>query len=154
MEESITKEEIIEGNKLIANFMKDEYVSSSDGWIYPINDFRSYRSWRTSELKYFTSWEWLMLVINKIHDLEEEYPVVKNNFHIWILKRHVRFIYYYDDYCIRAEEIKNDEVFKKFQDSFKDYRYCIFDESPIFATWQGIVDFIKWFQNKESSNDK
>jgi hypothetical protein len=69
----MTKEEIIEGNKLIAEFMypeaKKEYemgeIDISDG-IYKkmclvMNDF--------NHMSYHTSWDWLMPVVEKIENL-------------------------------------------------------------------------------------
>lgn len=105
------------------------------------------------DLKYHEDWNWMMEVINRIHDLEwdDPNPEVQNNFHIMILKRHVRFIYDYDNWCIRPEDIVKDttgEKFKKFEDSSKDYRYVIFDNSPLYATYCGVVDFIKWYNEK------
>lgn len=55
---TLTQEQIIEGNKLIANFK---------GWIWP--EDAEYRLYEEHALKYHSSWHWLMPVIEKIESI-------------------------------------------------------------------------------------
>ena len=81
----MTKEEILEGNKLIAEFMGGTFknISSKDiavSWVsihmkdddvnfqeedYPEKPHNG-SCWKFNELKYHSSWDWLMPVVEKI----------------------------------------------------------------------------------------
>lgn len=59
-----------EGNRVIAEYMEDEYVEHSDSWIYPGTEdpeylYRSHKSWRTNELRYSKDWNWIIPVAIK-----------------------------------------------------------------------------------------
>jgi hypothetical protein len=55
------KKEIIEGNRLIAEFMKDyELITDKGVYLYPQKGFY------VDELEYHSSWDWLMPVVEKI----------------------------------------------------------------------------------------
>lgn len=147
----MSEQEIIEeGNKIILEFIKDQKnpLNNIEGFYttHPMIEWISYKN--KYEFQFHKSWDWLMPIVDQIHNLEEEYPVVKNNFHIWIMKRFVRIIYDYDGYCIDPDKL-NDETFKRFDAASKDYRYIIFDNKPIYATFCGIVDFLKWFKEQK-----
>lgn len=67
----MTKEEIEEGNKLIAEFMGWKYIAADetkhfkyDYYIQP--DRNHFDAWR---LEYHSSWDWLMPVYKKIKDM-------------------------------------------------------------------------------------
>lgn len=67
----MTKEEILLGNKLIAEFMAD----------YDLK-----RNWSKVPLLYNSSWDWLMPVVEKIKGMEKEYPIAIDsvtNIFIW-----------------------------------------------------------------------
>lgn len=72
-----------ESNKLIANFMGVKYKSDSD-YIKDIEEMRGngifydQGCFMESELKYNSSWDWLMPVVEKIQKLYEE-GVYNNN---------------------------------------------------------------------------
>jgi hypothetical protein len=65
-------EEIVEGNKLIAEFMG--YTPYSDGWItIPHETFDTVvDSEIVYQLRFHTSWDWLMPVVEKIESLQPE----------------------------------------------------------------------------------
>lgn len=69
----MTKEEILEGNKLIAEFiqLRGEYDEDKD-LIYLESDIDGKGVYSFSELKYHTSWDWLMPCIGKISNVCEE----------------------------------------------------------------------------------
>lgn len=58
----MTQEEIIEGNKLIAEFMDAKPSDYGKPW----------KKWMYSELEYHSSWDWLMPCIGKISNECEE----------------------------------------------------------------------------------
>ena len=57
----------MEDNKLIAEF--DGWKLSSDGITY-MNPQDKDDCWITEEMKYHTSWDWLMPVVERIKDIE------------------------------------------------------------------------------------
>ena len=63
----MTSKEIIEGNKLIAEFMGKT--------IYPVRGTKEFKKWKGTpcdyeyfEVKYHSSWDWLMPVCKKINE--------------------------------------------------------------------------------------
>jgi len=70
--------EIIEGDKLIAEFMEVNKVLNSEGnivyWYYSPE-----KGYLCSMLKYHSSWDWLMPVVSKINSLENLYLWEKHN---------------------------------------------------------------------------
>ena len=58
----MTTEQILKGNKLIAEFMDIEYDSADETYHFD--------NWRGIEhLEYHTSWNWLMPVVEKIENI-------------------------------------------------------------------------------------
>lgn len=72
----MNKEEVIEGNKLIAEFMEYRFKNQSKYWcIYPLDDNSFLRNlgWvEFNNLKFHLSWDWLMPCIGKISNVCEE----------------------------------------------------------------------------------
>lgn len=62
----MTNKEIIEGNKLIAEFME---VDVSD---YTSYEEESRKCYAENDLEYHSSWEWLMPVVEKIESITNE----------------------------------------------------------------------------------
>jgi len=66
----------IENNKLIAEFMGEEaneyanYSFPQHGYLKLNGEFKT--DFKVSELKYHTSWDWLMLVAERIEEEENE----------------------------------------------------------------------------------
>ena len=69
----MSEQEIIEGNKLIAEFMGIRITKSKYGCNHPLVTC-SYPDY--SNLKYHSSWDWLMPVVSKIGKMYED--LVKN----------------------------------------------------------------------------
>ncbi len=109
----MTKEEILEGNKLIAEFMQAKNEISD---VYYLPEFGHYfnsygqiewnECFRSNELKYHTSWDWLMPCIGKISNKCEEpeeldglkYALLTNNIEeAWIFC--IEFIKWYNEKC-------------------------------------------------------
>ena len=73
--------EIIEENKLIAEFMGAEKSHFGDYIVYPLNvDANAFGKTEYSDLKYHSSWNWLMPVVEKIGLLK--YPFYIYTSHI------------------------------------------------------------------------
>jgi hypothetical protein len=70
-------EEIIEGNKLIAEFMgfKSYYYSGESNMVEVSGKMKSLNSWA----KYHSSWDWLMPVVNKCYNLQYKQGWKKEN---------------------------------------------------------------------------
>ena len=78
----MTSEEILDGNKLIAEFMGavthktapviiSPYIKNDEVWYgdNTIPNEQRESSFRISELKYHSSWDWLMPVVEKIENV-------------------------------------------------------------------------------------
>ena len=116
----MTQEEITEGNKLIANFWcgwKEgelfTYPNGGKGWIYS----------NMQEVKFHSSWDWLMPVVEKINNLGAfEFTIYNRQGIIWSAK--------YDFTPLGASK-----------------RYLISASAPttLEAVWLTVIDFIKWY---------
>lgn len=119
-------EEIIEGNKLIAEFrgLREE---SPGRWYDPTQIPHP----RFRELKYHSSWDWLMPVVEKIedsHKLSEGY-----GFSVMI-----------DNWNCEIQNLISGEIISSFNPSSHPIH------SKIEAAWLAVVEFIKWYnQNKK-----
>jgi hypothetical protein len=60
----MTNEEILQGNKMIAEFMG--LWEAEEGYLY---NTQFEKGFRMSDLQYHSSWDWLMPVVGKIEDL-------------------------------------------------------------------------------------
>ena len=126
-------EDIIEGNKLIAEFMGtkrgtrylDEDVSVS-------GQFEMLCS--ASELQYHISWDWLMPVVERIMDLcDKQTTFICHRFFIGV-----------SSVNIKIEDMQRN--FHQFD------AYIINRSSRISAVYQVCVEFIEWY-NKEKENE-
>src|SRR5437773_1868401 len=66
------KNEVVEGNKLIAEFLGAKY----DGrkyWTFPDGSMKIHSPDYSSQLKYHSSWDWLMPVVEKIGKMYDPY---------------------------------------------------------------------------------
>lgn len=135
-------EEIIKGNKLIAEFIGLKQVKWPNEkelfWVNNnfIEDFTHYEDYsntskfdwgnslpQTDRLSYDHSWNWLMSVVQKIEDL---------GFSISILNKSC---------CVLIKG-------KGIEDSItRGYIYS--KESKIESVWLGVIEFIKWYNKQE-----
>lgn len=117
------EDEIIEGNKLIAEFMGYKRIGNST-WKYQYwtNGSRSYHD---DTIKYNTSWDWLMEVVEKIETSADqdtghcEVTITENNCRIH------RFSY------------------------VKEFIKTYNSGSKIMAVWEAVVLFIKWYNDQK-----
>ena len=130
-------ENIEENNRLIAKFMatKNEI---SDIFYLPQHGhyFNSYgqiewnECFRTNELKYHSSWDWLMSVVEKIEKMSTEKMFVDVRIQGGLIGIYVKgvaskgydFLYQKDGYS---------------------------NGSKIEAVWLSVVEFIKWYNSKK-----
>lgn len=113
----------LEGNKLIAEFMGGEYDANHSPSYPCFHKLHNGGTWDLDELKYHTSWDWLMPVVEKINVLDNrEYDVI-----IWRSDCHIN----------NREEILFESSILKRKDTL------------ILVVWGCIVQFLKWYnQNK------
>lgn len=135
----MTTQEIIEGNKLIAEFMTGEtyntfYLPEFGQYFNSYGQIEYTETFSPNELKYHSSWDWLMPVVEKIEDVKvgllkngdnQEY---RNQFYIM---RNVSWITP-SNWC----------------NNLIDTIVC---KTKIEAVWLACVEFIKWYneQNKK-----
>lgn len=112
-------EEIIEGNKIIAEFIGQH--------VTPVELRRNImvKSYYVDELKYHTSFEWLMTVVEDIMEIAK--VEMKNNS---VAKSCVIYNRDYDNHGI--EDV----------------------DSLLTATYKAVVQFITWHNNQKKENGK
>lgn len=133
----MTQKEILEGNKLIADFMEvknvREYsfnrkikcliITEDDGYIDFVEGMNI--------LSYHDNWNRLMSVVEKIESIED---CEKSNFQFSILS---------DNEC---------EIFGKYIDYQHprfSYLNCVKENSKIKSVYKAAVDFIKWYNENK-----
>ena len=107
------QDEIIEGNKLIAEFMQWKHCEDIE-----------YDNYEMSQLKYHSSWDWLMGVVEKIEELGYDTGIC--------------------GVMINGERL-TEVMFSPVQ---KDSKIEIHSRQPIpkiELTWQSVIQFIKWY---------
>ena len=129
----MSEQEIFLGNKLIAEFMGLE-KNDFGYWVNKDYLFDAQLKLFDFELKFYSSWDWLMPVVEKIESLiflnklldfttDEEWSV---NVSIEL------------DVCIIHHEDRNEHLFMPI---------ISFKEGKIKATWFAVVEFIKWYNS-------
>tara|TARA_R110002012_G_scaffold28141_3_gene89074 strand:+ start:2529 stop:2822 length:294 start_codon:yes stop_codon:yes gene_type:complete len=73
----------MENNKLIAEFMELEATPKYNPKEYYVKEYNSGEWYLPEEMKYHTSWDWLMPVINKIRSMESTYEVEEVGKYDW-----------------------------------------------------------------------
>lgn len=112
----MTQEQIIEGNKLIAEFMgfTDDYLEMRKGFT-------------SGELKYHSSWEWLMDAVDKIESITfypKDIPNFSTSFSFIIHKKFVIINGIAAGYPANKTDVL---------------------DSKRMAVWLSVVEFIKWY---------
>lgn len=131
----MTDKEIQEGNKLIAEFIGWKYNSKEYNWRHSRIDWSSWVDLKNvghKEMFFHSSWDWLMPVVEEIEAIEVDTtplpprpdPMPKRLFWVSIQKSNITI----------AEDYKITSIAERFN-----YK------SKIEATWECIVQFIKWY---------
>ncbi len=142
--ETMTDKEIIEGNKLIAGFLQlqyhkvnqrkwisqsfDDYGSTAlNGYWMEKGEYYFYNSEQCSEsqLKFHSSWDWLMPVLDKIQAQVYGVNIVNNYCQIIVLNKNNTYKY--------AKTVTE-------------------SKSKIENAWQSAVEFITWHNKQNQSN--
>ena len=146
----MTKEEILEGNKLIAEFLGYVYVPYTAGhsgrpcgWViknYKLVDRKVPKLFlgrTTKDLLYHKSWDWLMPVVEKIENTKPFYSV-SNNAGFW-----------YNDETYTVDRNKPQYLCiisdKSCRIVINSANYFLERNNKLVATWFAVVEFIKWY---------
>src|SRR5262245_14630463 len=130
----MTEQEILEGNKTIAEFMKGKSRFNEQMQTKVVYGIQSLPGigldeieWKELELAYHASWAWLMAVVEKIENLDAGRGL----------------------YAVEIEGISCAIVFKDETDHPMYYVHHPEAESKILAVVTACVQFIQWYnQNK------
>lgn len=120
--------EIIEGNKLIAFFM--DLTDNNYGQQFIVENNKDWVS--ASNLKFHTSWDWLMPVVEKIKKLEFEFNT-------------------FSDYT-KTEKYRNEVRISELSVD-KYCRILIRNTDMLDAIFNAVVEFIKWY-NETQPNEQ
>ncbi len=116
----LTKEEILEGNKLIAVFMGDYF----DTGLEPSYYIRYNKEYKLEDSQFHCSWDWMMPVVDKINGMGKAYSFA-------IFKSYV---------SLTVE--KGGKVFKDY--SFAYSEYITPTQTGKEAAFKLLVKFVKW----------
>ena len=119
----MTDSEILEGNKLIAEFMGIQVIDNEiDSPFRPnLNCFRE------NELKYHSDWNWLMPVVGKISTIKFRFGRFSTK--IVTLSR--------EPYC-------------RMDSTAKSFRNSSYNGTPLInAVYETVLDFIKWYNKTQ-----
>ena len=135
----MTREEIIEGNKLIAKFEGAEELDKSSGlldsslcldMLHPIKNKKEYIS--LTELKYHSSWDWLMPVVEKIESTDPLGGIVMIQ----------------QGMCRITSRMLGDNSIKASNDNY----FLLGVKGKLLSTYKSVVEYIKWYnENKHIS---
>lgn len=122
------KTQILEGNKLIAEFMGFIFYDDENKY-YHIKD--GYFLCEPSQLKYHSSWDWLMLVVEKIENVNPENNVYETDFSFQFTNRVTEYS------CCVFMLHANEELF------------TVDAPTRIESAWLAVVEFIKWYNKNK-----
>lgn len=121
----MTNEEIIEGNKLIAEFMGGKFRKSKDkntlNKYFDLKD-KGYFYYE-NEIRYHTSWDWIMPVLEKIEQIG---CIIEISYSLVCMCR----------ICVIGK--KHEKAFNIINDNNGGLE-------PIIAIYKSVVEFIKWY---------
>lgn len=141
----MTKNEILEGNRLIVEFMQLE-MNEFGHYVDKDHLFSSQLKLFPFELRFDSSWDWLIPVIDKIENIGEDDQCLEDNFHFFIGKRFVRVVYDWNTYSTFDENNSFADL-EKYNKSQREYRYNLYG-TKLETVWQAVVDFIRWYNIK------
>ena len=126
----MTRKEVIEGNKLIAEFITIG-VNTETGWLHFRHPEIEAAPFNYEYYRFEESWDWLMPCIEKIELIEDDY--------------YGRFIVYIssNNCTIQSTNFRFDKISVKPSHYFN----SLYGNSKIEAVWVAIVEFIKWYNS-------
>lgn len=137
----MTNEEILNGNKLLAEFMGAKFDNHDNQhqkhWLFP-NSLNWYHNTVPGyifkhNLKYHSDWNWLMSVVDKIEDLR--YKDIEDNEIQWF---------------VVIGEGADCRIYHDYSDVDEIVVYGA--ESKIVAAWQAIVEFVRSYLKEENES--
>lgn len=151
----MSEKETIEGNKLIALFDGYEFTGALTHPNNPLGYFKKEIEGGgtlckvITDLEYHESWDELMPIIEKIESIGEGFIDSEDNYHVCMTKGYTRVIYSWSSFLAPLEGDSGNAA--RYFDSFKDYRHIVFDNNKLLSTFTAVVDFIKWFNEKNKT---
>lgn len=137
------EKEISEGNKLIAEFMGgvcSNYADGSKGWIIP-NLTKNGVEGDEKSLKFHSSWDWLMPVVEKIGKTIIPKDWLKAG---WDLSVH------YSIHSVGVSFEIGDHDLHITDSGIEAKMWDNISKEPITRTWLAVIEFIKWYnENKK-----
>ena len=141
----MTQEQILEGNKLIAEFM-----GLSQGLP---NETRWKKDWfekeigiRHSFLFYHSDWNWLMEVVEKIESFEYSVEIFKSASHNEPNKIFHRCV-------IEKMTNWNIELLSLSEEDDNTGKQYVKTDDKKLSTWTAVVEFIKWYNKNKEINE-
>jgi hypothetical protein len=120
----MTAQEVLNGNKLIAEFMGYVYIGGSGLFYVDSNK----QAWAIERVQFHSSWDWLMPVVEKIESMERKYDTDSKISFRWRV------------------EIKRQTCYIQYCFTGKGKELLIDANTKIEAVWVAVVEFIKWFK--------
>lgn len=115
------KEEITEGNKLLADFMGDYF----DTGLEPSYYIRYNKEYKLEDGQYHSSWDWMWPVIDKINGLGKAYSFAT-----------------FKTYMSLTVEKSGNKMYKDF--SFTHAEYITAEQTSKEAAFKLLTRFVKW----------
>ena len=121
----MSEQEILEGNRLIADFMQVDYSGKEQFMWRP----GAYIPFTEKCLRYHLSWDWLMQVVEKIENLHE----ITNGF---------GFLFQIDNWSVNIKNLFTGEFVVH-----NNPKTCRL-HSKFESVYKSTVEFIKWYNNQ------
>jgi len=126
----MSENEIIEGNRLIANFLGFQY-----------NSQKTYLN-----QKYHSSWDWLMPVVNKIENIGSIVEIHGTRHALEKINLHSCRIHYSVFNTVTDKYVADETVLFKYNTKF--------NISKINCVYEAVVEFIKWYNKQNNETNK
>lgn len=140
------EEAITEGNKLIVEFMGYKPTNGFEGddrytinrWFDPRHRFLS-----PKRMMYHISWEWLMPVVEKINQIQDDFSFKTHGYNSFTV-------------VIEEKETHVDAAYTEIKHGYKEsvltHLITSADKTIKKNTYNAVVDFIRWYnENKKES---
>ena len=138
----MSEQEILEGNRLIADFMQVDYSGKEQIMWRP----GAYIPFTEKCLRYHSSWDWLMSVVNKIENIGSIVEIHGTRHALEKINLHSCRIHY---------SIFNTVTDKYVADEIVLFRYNTkFNISKINCVYEAVVEFIKWHNQQNNETNK
>ena len=137
---------IEESNKLIAKFMGWKYKNQAKYWFVVRDDGSVYSKHSghlsANHLKFHTSWDWLMPVVEKIKKIEYSNALYSNTWTVMMIDNQCVITEYPQAYFINDCSSVVDRCAETICD--------VSEDSLLESTYKAVVEFIKWYNKQKS----